>query len=119
VIPRDRAYSVPQLYDFIERNFNVTNFIDYFAVNMCIQNWDGFFNNYFTYHDTGPSGRWEIYPWDEDKTWGDYDGRPDDQPWYTMPLTFGMNGDQPPGTRGRATGFSPRSPTWTIEARTP
>jgi spore coat protein H len=78
-------------WDFIERHFNVTNFINYFAVNMCIQNWDGFFNNYFTYHDTGGTGRWEIYPWDEDKTWGDYDGASSRYDWYTMPLNFGMN----------------------------
>ncbi len=78
-------------WDFIERHFNVTNFISYFAVNMCIQNWDGFFNNYFTYHDTAGSGRWEIYPWDEDKTWGDYDGASPRYDWHTMPLTFGMN----------------------------
>jgi len=58
---------------------------------MCIQNWDGFFNNYFTYHDTGGTGRWEIYPWDEDKTWGDYDGASSRYDWFTMPLHFGMN----------------------------
>jgi spore coat protein H len=80
-------------WDFIERHFNVTNFINYFAVNMCIQNWDGFFNNYFTYHHPGGAGQWEIYPWDEDKTWGDYDGASSRYDWYTMPLSYGMNGD--------------------------
>ncbi len=95
-------------WTFIQKNFNVTNFIDYFAVNMCIQNWDGFFNNYFTYHDTGGTGRWEIYPWDEDKTWGDYDGASERYDWYTMPLTFGMNGSQPPGRRARPGAPSPR-----------
>jgi len=79
-------------WDFIERQFNVTNCINYFAVNMCIQNWDGFFNNYFTYHNPGAAGRWEIYPWDEDKTWGDYDGASTRYDWYSMPLNFGMNG---------------------------
>jgi hypothetical protein len=91
-------------WEFIERHFNVTNFINYFAVNMCIQNWDGFFNNYFTYHDTGGTGRWEIYPWDEDKTWGDYDGVSSRYDWYTMPLTFGMN------VTGAATGRFRLSP---------
>lgn len=95
-------------WDFIARHFNVTNFVNYYAVNMCIQNWDGFFNNYFTYHDTGGTGRWEIYPWDEDKTWGDYDGFGSMSAWYSMPLTFGMNGDQPPGTRARPGAPSPR-----------
>jgi len=79
-------------WEFIERHFNVTNFINYFAVNMCIENWDGFFNNYFTYHNPRKEGRWDIFPWDEDKTWGDYDGASGRYDWYTMPLTFGMNG---------------------------
>ena len=95
-------------WKFIGSAFNVTNFIDYFAVNMCIQNWDGFFNNYFTYHDSGGTGRWEIYPWDEDKTWGDFDGASARLDWYALPLTFGMNGDQPPGNRARPGARSPR-----------
>src|SRR5512133_511431 len=64
---------------------------------MCIENWDGFFNNYFLYHDEKDTGKWEMYPWDEDKTWGDYDGASSNYDWYSMPLTFGMNdGAGPP-----------------------
>lgn len=88
---------------YIQKHFNVDEFINYFAVNMCIQNWDGFHNNYFTYHDTGDTGRWEIYPWDEDKTWGDYDGSNQQFDWYDMPLTFGMQGSQPPLSMRTAT----------------
>ena len=83
-------------WDFIQQTFNVEELINYFAVNMCIQNWDGFFNNFFTYHDTGKTGKWEMYPWDEDKTWGDYDGASPLYDWYEMPLTMGMNGDRSP-----------------------
>ena len=43
---------------FIQQQFNVDEMINYYAVNMCIQNWDGFFNNYFAYHDTGGTGKW-------------------------------------------------------------
>ena len=85
---------------FIEKQFNVEEFINYFAVNMCIQNWDGFHNNYFLYHDTEDTGRWEIYPWDEDKTWGDYDGASPRYDWYEMPLTYGMNGSERPESLG-------------------
>jgi len=45
------------------------------------------------------NGKWEMYPWDQDKTWGYFDGLPDDQVFYNMPLTFGMAGDRPPGDR--------------------
>jgi len=78
-------------WDFIRQKFNVEEFTGYYAVNMCIQNWDGFFNNYYLYHDSEDTRKWEIYPWDEDKTWGDYDGASPSYDWYTMPLTFGMN----------------------------
>ena len=71
-------------------------------------NWDGFFNNYFAWHDLKPGGKWEVFPWDEDKTWGDYDGASSRYDWYSMPLTFGMNGDQPPGSRARPGARSPR-----------
>jgi len=56
-------------WEFIRENFTVEEVINYFAVNMCISNWDGFFNNYFTYHDVNGTKKWEMYPWDEDKTW--------------------------------------------------
>ena len=81
---------------FIQEHFNVDELANYYAVNMCLQNWDGFFNNYYAYHDMGGTGRWEMYPWDEDKTWGDFDGGPSAYDWYNMPLTLGMTGDQPP-----------------------
>jgi len=81
---------------YIQQQFNVDEVINYFAVNMCIQNWDGFFNNYFAYHDTGKDGKWEIIPWDEDKTWGEYDGGSPSYDWYDMPLTTGMHGDHQP-----------------------
>jgi hypothetical protein len=82
-------------WEFIQREFQVEEMVNYYAVNMCIQNWDGFFNNYFAYHDLRPGGRWEVFPWDEDKTWGDYDGASSRYDWYTLPLTFGMNGSEP------------------------
>jgi len=86
-------------WEYIKKHFNVEEFVNYFAVNMCLSNWDGFFNNYFTYHDINGTGKWEIYPWDEDKTWGFYDGISLPYAFYDMPLTFGMTGDQAPGRR--------------------
>lgn len=91
-----RRSSGAEQWAFIQEHFNVEEAASYYAVNMCIQNWDGFFNNYFAYHDTGGTGKWEIYPWDEDKTWGDYDGASPRYDWYEMPLTMGMAGDSSP-----------------------
>ena len=81
----------------IKQEFNVEQVINYFAVNMCLSHWDGFFNNYFTYHDVKGTGKWEMYAWDQDKTWGFHDGLPEGGLFYDMPVTFGMEGDRPPG----------------------
>lgn len=97
-----------QQWDFIQKNFNVEEFTGYYAVNMCIQNWDGFFNNYYLYHDEKGTGKWEMYPWDNDKTWGDYDGASRSYDWYEMPLTFGMDDGRGRANRGfTGFGFNP------------
>jgi hypothetical protein len=80
----------------IKKNFNVEQVINYFAVNMVLSHWDGYFNNYFTYHDVNGTGKWEMYPWDQDKTWGFHDAT-GDAVFFDMPVTFGMEGDRPPG----------------------
>jgi hypothetical protein len=102
-----------QQWQFIQKNFNVDEFAGYYAVNMCIENWDGFFNNYFLYHDEKDTGKWEMYPWDEDKTWGDYDGASRSYDWYDMPLTYGMDDGRSRSNRGffRGGGWE-RPPGW-------
>ncbi|HEX2972091.1 MAG TPA: CotH kinase family protein [Tepidisphaeraceae bacterium] len=84
----------------IQENFNVQQVVTFFAVNMCLSDWDGFFNNYFTYHDLNGTKRWEMYPWDKDKTWGVHDATFGDAVFFNMPLTFGMNGDRAPSGGG-------------------
>jgi hypothetical protein len=81
----------------IKKNFDVEQVINYFAVNMVLSHWDGYFNNYFTYHDVHGTGKWTMYPWDQDKTWGFHDGIRGYEVFFDMPLTFGMEGDRPPG----------------------
>ncbi|MBI1839804.1 MAG: CotH kinase family protein [Verrucomicrobia bacterium] len=92
-------------WEAIRKNFNVEQVINYFAANMVLSYWDGFFNNYFTYHDTEGTGKWTMYPWDQDKTWGFHDGIQGNDVFYDMPLTFGTEGDRPPGLMGM---FMPR-----------
>ncbi len=97
-------------WEVIQENFNLRQVATYFAVNMVLSHWDGFFNNYFTYHDARGTKRWEMYPWDQDKTWGYHDGIREGQVFTDLPLTFGMEGDLPPGAgggRSRERGFGP------------
>jgi len=83
-------------WDVIQKNFDVPNVIDYFALNTVLSHWDGFFNNYFTYRGPDTDPRWRLFPWDQDKTWGFHDSS-GDQIFFDMPLSFGMKGDRPPG----------------------
>jgi spore coat protein CotH len=68
---------------------------------MVLSDWDGFFNNYFLFQDTGTKKKWSLFVWDEDKTWGDYDGRAEDKLLYNLPLTYGADNDVRP-TNGEA-----------------
>ena len=100
LITKLRQTSGDEQWKVIQDNFNVREFVNYYAVNMVLSDWDGFFNNFFTYHDTLGTGKWDIYPWDRDKTWGYHDGIWGDQVFTDMPLTFGMAGDRPPVPQG-------------------
>jgi hypothetical protein len=80
---------------FIQKHFDVDQMATFYAVHMLLSDWDGFFNNHFLYHDPG-SGKWTMYPWDQDKTWGLHDGIDGYNVFTDMPLTTGMTGDRPP-----------------------
>ena len=97
-------------WDIIKKNFDVEEVANYFAVNMVLSYWDGFFNNYYTYHDVHGAGKWTMYPWDQDKTWGITDNH--GSVFYQLPLTFGMNGDKPPFGQGRDFSGWWRPPGW-------
>jgi hypothetical protein len=100
-------------WEVIRKNFDVAQVVNYFAVNTVLSHWDGFFNNYFTYHDTHGTGKWTMYPWDQDSTWGLRDMRASGQVFYTMSITFGMNGDMPPGgDPGGGFGFDGGGGSW-------
>ncbi len=86
-------------WEVIKRQFNVEEILTYFAVTSLAAYWDGYFNNHFIYHDI-QSGKWEIYPWDLDKACGFHDGVGMGI-FYELPLTFGAEGDKPPGWTGR------------------
>jgi hypothetical protein len=85
-------------WEIIKRQLVVEEVINHYAVRMLISDWDGFHNNYYLYHDLRGTGQWTFYPWDEDKTWGEYDNW-QNRPLYDMPLSFGSEEDRPPGAK--------------------
>ncbi len=86
-----------KMWRLIEKHFDVEHMVNYFAVNSLLSHWDGFFNNYFPYHDTR-NDKWEMYPWDQDSTWSQRGG--DLSSLSAMPLNFGAADAEPPGGRG-------------------
>ena len=104
-------------WELIRKNFDVEEVAGYFAVNTVLSDWDGFFNNYVTYHDINGTGKWTMYPWDQDETWGAVGRREWGQVFYTMPITFGMKGDVPPEQKPgagqeRGAGFGHSAEWW-------
>lgn len=84
-------------WTFIKKTFDAEEMVNLYATRTILSDWDGFFNNYFLYHDTGKTGKWLMFPWDQDKTWGFHDGTREYEVFFDMPITFGMEGDQPRG----------------------
>jgi hypothetical protein len=82
----------------IKREFDVEKMINLYAARTIVSDWDGFFNNYFLYRPPGKAGKWVMFPWDQDKTWGFHDGVRENEVFFDMPITFGMEGDRPPAT---------------------
>ena len=87
-------------WEVVRKNFDVAETIDYFAVNMLLSHWDGYFNNYFAYHDTEGTGRWTFYPWDQDKACGSFDGLRQGEVFAELPLDYGSWDNKAPGWRG-------------------
>ncbi len=92
-------------WEIIRRHFDVEEVANYFALCTILSDWDGFSNNYFTYHDTRKTGKWTVYPWDQDQTWGIIGRAGPADIFYNLPITFGMEGDlAPPQSRPRGPG---------------
>jgi spore coat protein CotH len=82
---------------YIRKTFDAHEMINLYAARTVLSDWDGFFNNYYLYHDTAKTGKWLMFPWDQDKTWGFHDGLGGYDVFTEMPITFGMEGDRQVG----------------------
>jgi PKD repeat protein/spore coat protein CotH len=82
---------------FFQARVNLPTFYRWLVGNACLQNWDSFNKNHFMVLDVAGSGKWEMAPWDCDRTLGDmwggggYDA-------YTLTPFLGREHD--PGTTG-------------------
>lgn len=65
-----------EFQNFIKLNFDYDKLITYLAVNMLIQNGSTYYHNYYMFHDINGTGKWELFPWDLDKTMSYYSWKP-------------------------------------------
>jgi spore coat protein H len=63
---------VTNTLDFFNRNVDVDRYINYLAATTLIQHWDGYNKNHFVLYDRRGSGKWQVLPWDLDRTFGDH-----------------------------------------------
>ena len=79
--------AVAQYDSFID----LQNFVDYSAGSELINNWDGFFNNHWLYRDK-VLGKWRLFPWDMDKTFGLLNTIDAPPQFYDMALDYPIYG---------------------------
>ncbi len=57
-------------WEFIRHNFDVAQVVYYFSANTLVASASGFSEHYVAYHDAKGTGRWTLYPWGMDESWG-------------------------------------------------
>jgi len=75
LIENINAVSVEEYPDFCQQTMNYDKVVNMIACNMVISNQSTYYHNYYMYHDVNGSGKWEMIPWDLDKTISVYSWR--------------------------------------------
>jgi len=61
---------------FLKTKFEYDKLISLIAMNMLIQNGSTYYHNYYLYHDINGNSKWQVFPWDMDKTLNFYTWKP-------------------------------------------
>jgi len=61
-------------FAFVQEKFNYADFLNMLALNIYLANGSTYYHNYYLYHH--PKGKWELLPWDMDKSLSYYDWLP-------------------------------------------
>ncbi|MFB3788273.1 MAG: CotH kinase family protein [bacterium] len=82
-----------EVHEYFNQHFNVESYVDYLVVNACISNWDHLTKNHLAFQDTAGAGKWEFFPWDLDRTWGEF---ADWNIYYNQHILTGIKGHPAP-----------------------
>jgi len=61
---------------FIKEAFEYDKLINILALNMFLSNSSTYYHNYYLYHDLYNTGKWQMFPWDMDKSLSYYNWMP-------------------------------------------
>jgi inorganic pyrophosphatase len=61
---------------FIKKTFEYEKLVNILALNMFLSNNSTYYHNYYLYHDLYNTGKWQMLPWDMDKTLSYYNWMP-------------------------------------------
>ena len=65
-----------EFHNFIQQTFEYDQLINVLALNMLLSNSSTYYHNYYLYHDLYKNGKWQLIPWDMDKTLSYYNWMP-------------------------------------------
>ncbi len=65
-----------EFYSFLKQTFEYDKLITLVSMNMLIQNGSTYYHNYYLFHDINGNGKWQILPWDLDKSMNYYSWKP-------------------------------------------
>ena len=70
--------SVPdnEFHSFIKKTFEYDELVNMIALNMFMSNSSTYYHNYYLYHDLFETGKWQVFPWDMDKSLSYYNWKP-------------------------------------------
>ncbi len=94
-------YNTTTLSKDLRSYLAIDEVMGYEVAMFLLSHWDGIKNNIFLYHSPDDPYRWEIIPWDVDKTFGYTDSDP---MYWEMPIDFYLTGEAPgsPELTGRS-----------------
>ena len=63
-------------YQFVQEHFEYQSLVNLIALNMFLSNGSTYYHNYYLYHDLYNTGKWQVFPWDLDKSLSYYNWMP-------------------------------------------
>lgn len=61
-----------EFHNFLQTNFNYSRITSFIALNMLLANGSTYYHNYYLYHNATADDKWEMFPWDLDRTFSSY-----------------------------------------------